>query len=91
MYNEGIFICAPLSRALIFTPSTPPVRMFELKDGIVYRPNLRLDGRKLLLAIPEHVRLDVLQQLHDLPTAGNLGVSRTYDNFRHRLFWPGFF
>lgn len=76
---------------LISTPHARSARMFQLKDGILYRRNLRPDGPELLLAIPEHLRLDVLQQLHDLTTAGHLGVSRTYDRIRRRFFWPGLY
>lgn len=45
----------------------------------IIRYNMHRDGAQLLLLIPKHRRLTVLAQLHDIPTAGHLGVSRTYD------------
>lgn len=49
---------------------------------VLYRHKIRPDGSELLPVVPKHLRLDVLEQLHDLPTAGHLGVSRTFDCVR---------
>lgn len=65
------------------------LRLFTLQDGVLYRHNVHPDGPALLLVIPKHLRSAVLHELHDLPTAGDLGVSRTYDRIRRRFFWPG--
>lgn len=35
---------------------------------------------------PHYLRNSVLEQLHDAPTVGHLGVSRTYDRVRRRCF-----
>lgn len=67
------------------------LRLYLLKDGTLYRRNLRPDGPELLLVVPEHLRLAVLQQLHDEPTAGHLGIARTYDRVRRRFFWPNMY
>uniref|UniRef100_L7LV95 RNA-directed DNA polymerase n=1 Tax=Rhipicephalus pulchellus TaxID=72859 RepID=L7LV95_RHIPC len=73
-------------------PSTPSsLRLFVLQDGILYHYNMHPDGPDLLLVIPSHMRQTVLAQLHDVPTAGHLGVSRTYDRVRRRFFWPGIY
>lgn len=73
-------------------PTTPPsLRMFLLQDGVLYRYSMHPDGPELLLVIPQHMRQTVLAQLHDIPTAGHLGVSRTYDRVRRRFFWPGIY
>uniref|UniRef100_A0A6G5AA95 Putative tick transposon n=1 Tax=Rhipicephalus microplus TaxID=6941 RepID=A0A6G5AA95_RHIMP len=63
--------------------------MFLVKDGILYRRNLNPYGHDLLPVIPAHLRATILNQLHDAPLAGHLGVSRTYDRVRRRFFWPG--
>lgn len=65
--------------------------MFVLRDNILYRRNTRPDGPALLLAVPAHLRSTILQQLHDMPTAGHIGISRTYERVRQRFFWPGLY
>lgn len=69
----------------------PSLHAFLLQDGVLYRRNFRSDGPALLLAVPEHMQLSVLQQLHDVPTAGHLGLTRTYDRTRRRFYWPGLY
>lgn len=69
----------------------PSLRLFKLRNGVLYRYNIRPEGPELLPVLPERLRSDVLQQLHDVPTAGHLGVSRTYDRVRRRYFWPGLY
>lgn len=76
---------------LTTAPSHPSLRLFQLKDGVLYRRNVHPDGPELLPVVPKHLRSDVLRQLHDVPTAGHLGVSRTYDRVRRRFFWPGLY
>lgn len=80
-----------LIQRLTSTTPDPSLRMFELHDGILYRCNMRPDGPDRLLVVPSHLRRTVLAQLHDVPTAGHLGVSRTYDRVRRRFFWPGLY
>lgn len=65
------------------------MRHFVLQDGVLYRRNFHPDGPELLLVIPRQLRRPVLFELHDAPTAGHLGVSRTYDRIRRRFYWPG--
>lgn len=69
----------------------PSLRMFVLHNDTLHRYNARPDGAELLLVVPAHLRSTVLRQLHDAPTAGHLGVSRTYDRIRRRFFWPGLY
>ncbi|KAK8756781.1 hypothetical protein V5799_000517 [Amblyomma americanum] len=69
----------------------PSLQLFVIQDGVLYRRNLRPDGPPLLLVVPQRLRSSVLAELHDLPTAGHLGVSRTYDRVRRRFFWPGLY
>lgn len=72
-------------------PSDPSLSLFLVLDGILYRRNMRTEGHELLIVVPSHLRATVLAQLHDVPTAGHLGVSRTYDRVRRRFFWPGLY
>lgn len=64
---------------------------FLLDGNTLYRRNMRPDGAEHLLVVPRHLRSTILEQLHDAPTAGHLGVSRTYDRVRRRFFWPGLY
>uniref|UniRef100_L7LYP4 RNA-directed DNA polymerase n=1 Tax=Rhipicephalus pulchellus TaxID=72859 RepID=L7LYP4_RHIPC len=78
-----------LIQRLESSPYDVSVRMFTLKDHTLYRRNLSPAGHDLLPVIPKHLRSTVLRELHDAPTAGHLGVSRTYDRVRRRFYWPG--
>ena len=71
------------------SPHDASVRMFAFKDDTLYRRNLSPVGPALLPVVPKHLRSTVLHELHDAPTAGHLGVSRTYDRVRRRFYWPG--
>lgn len=84
-------ILSELIQKLDSAAPDPSLRLFVLKDDTLYRYNVHPDGRELLLVVPTHLRLSVLGQLHDAPTAGHLGVSRTYDRVRRRFFWPGLY
>ncbi|XP_049274221.1 uncharacterized protein LOC119403296 [Rhipicephalus sanguineus] len=65
------------------------LRLFVIRDGTLLRRSFIPDGPDLMLMIPAHLRSTVLAQIHDLPTVGHLGFSRTYDRARHRFYWPG--
>lgn len=69
----------------------PSLRAYAIRDGTLYYRNFRADGPELLLVIPQHLRAAILHQLHDVPTAGHLGITRTYDRVRRRFFWPGLY
>ncbi|UYV70237.1 hypothetical protein LAZ67_7002256 [Cordylochernes scorpioides] len=64
---------------------------FEVVNGILYRKNYDPTGLPLLLVIPRHLRMEILGDLHDAPTAGHLGFAKTYDRIRRRFYWPGMY
>ncbi|UYV84117.1 hypothetical protein LAZ67_X001223 [Cordylochernes scorpioides] len=64
---------------------------FQVVNGILYRKNYDPTGLPLLLVIPRHLRMEILGDLHDAPTAGHLGFAKTYDRIRRRFFWPGMY
>ncbi|UYV70738.1 hypothetical protein LAZ67_8000410, partial [Cordylochernes scorpioides] len=64
---------------------------FSIIDGILYKKNYRTTGRPWLMMIPEHLRSEVMEDLHDAPTAGHLGFARTYDKVKNRFYWPGLY
>ncbi|UYV80769.1 hypothetical protein LAZ67_19001675 [Cordylochernes scorpioides] len=64
---------------------------FGVVNGILYRKNYDPTGLPLLLVIPRHLRMEILGDLHDAPTAGHLGFAKTYDRIRRRFYWPGMY
>ena len=44
--------------------------------------------KRLLIIIPHELRPFVLQQLHDGPFGGHLGIKKTLDKIRQKYFWP---
>jgi hypothetical protein len=60
---------------------SPP--MLTEHDGLWYMPGERL-------AIPRDTGLKqmILQELHDYPNAGHLGVTKTLQRVANRFWWP---
>lgn len=58
------------------------------KEGVLYRRIHHPDGEEILqLLLPERLRSEVLQALHE--HHGHQGVQRTLDLVRRRCYWPG--
>ena len=59
-------------------------------NGIIYRRWESSDGLhvRYQLVIPKQMVDEVLSYLHNAPTAGHLGVSRTIASVRYRFYWP---
>ncbi|UYV75641.1 hypothetical protein LAZ67_13000826, partial [Cordylochernes scorpioides] len=62
---------------------------YEMLKGTLYKKNFDPLGNQHLLVIPKHLRLELLKSLHDAPTAGHLGFSKTYERAKNKYFWPG--
>ncbi|UYV71143.1 hypothetical protein LAZ67_8001868, partial [Cordylochernes scorpioides] len=62
---------------------------YEMLKGTLYKNNFDPLGNQHLLVIPKHLRLELLKSLHDAPTAGHLGFSKTYERVKNKYFWPG--
>eukprot|EP00794_Sanderia_malayensis_P007614 gene7615-8455_t len=62
-------------------------------DGFLYhldKPNNWInDDWRQQLVIPVDLREDLLFQMHDEPTAGHFGISRTSGKRKQHYFWPG--
>ena len=66
-------------------------RLF-LKDGLVFRRwENEVTGQEIYqqICLPESLVPQVLHALHDSPSAGHLGVSKTLENVRRRFYWHG--
>ena len=61
--------------------------MLYLSDGILRRKNI-INGQDVLqLVLPQKLRYDVFQALHD--DLGHQGRDRTLSLVKQRFFWPG--
>ncbi|UYV69417.1 K02A2.6-like, partial [Cordylochernes scorpioides] len=62
---------------------------YEMLKGTLYKKKFDPLGNQHLLVITKHLRLELLKSLHDAPTAGHLGFSKTYERVKNKYFWPG--
>ncbi|UYV74356.1 K02A2.6-like [Cordylochernes scorpioides] len=81
---------APIDKAPVFH-SGRAVKNFRSGQQNAGEANYDPTGLPLLLVIPRHLRMEILGDLHDAPTAGHLGFAKTYDRIRRRFFWPGMY
>jgi hypothetical protein len=59
------------------------LRMFTLEEDDI----LRHSGR-VYIPRSDTLKLDILRQYHDSPTAGHLGQSKTFDLVARHYYWP---
>ena len=61
-------------------------KTFVVSNGILYKKSI-LDSKEIFrIVLPESLRQEVLEQLHD--NMGHLGQDRVQDLARNRFFWP---
>ncbi len=64
-----------------------------VKDGVLYRQWEDVPGagrnKHLQLLIPMDMVPTILRQLHDAPSGGHLGFTKTLEKVRARFYWPG--
>ena len=60
-----------------------------LRAGVLYRKWETFDGAKFdwQLVLAEQFRRFVFKQLHETPTSGHLGITKTLSKLRSRFFW----
>ena len=85
--------CKPLISILRDGSEHPKFRdkclYYILKGNVLYR-KVRRDNRDyFLLVVPRGLQQTVLNNAHDAPEAGHLGIQRTYDRVALRYWWPG--
>lgn len=61
--------------------------LLQLKNGVLYMTSKGLDGEYLQLAIPECLRPQIMESLHD--SSGHQGRERTMALIKKRCYWPG--
>lgn len=59
-----------------------------LRNGILSKKNFGPSNSTYLLVVPENFRQEILQALHDEPTAGHLGFARTLRRIQEKYYWP---
>lgn len=61
---------------------------FFMNNGMVVKKNFAPNKVAYLLVVPSSLREEILQALHDEPTAGHLGFTRTLRRIQDRYYWP---
>ena len=59
--------------------------------GILYRKWYPEDGDcadNLQLIVPDTMKADLLKYMHDIPSAGHLGVDKTLEKVKKAFYWP---
>ena len=80
-YLEGMTTVVPK----VFTRG---LTSFFLRKGVLLKKNFSPLRAGSLLVVPSTLRPDVLQALHDDPTSGHLGYSRTLARIQEKYYWP---
>ncbi|CAF1148090.1 unnamed protein product [Rotaria sordida] len=63
---------------------------YTLENGIVYKNLYRTNHMILKVPyVPTSMIEQLLQAYHNSPTAGHLGINKTWNKIRDRYFWPG--
>lgn len=61
---------------------------FALRNNVLYKRNFERSAETFLLVVPSKLRPEILEACHDDPSAGHLGVSRTFARIRTKYYWP---
>ncbi|KZS06492.1 Uncharacterized protein APZ42_030038 [Daphnia magna] len=61
---------------------------FMLKEGLLYLRTIRFGQEFDRLCVPSERRKEALSWVHDEPTAGHLGQTKTLKRARKRFYWP---
>ena len=62
---------------------------FKIDAEMLYKRNPSPIGEEWLLVIPESNKKSIMEEFHDQPTSGHLGIKKTLDKIKRRFFWPG--
>ncbi|KAK3100422.1 hypothetical protein FSP39_019732 [Pinctada imbricata] len=62
----------------------------KIIDGVMHRIWFTdTDDEILQLVVPNSMKEEVLKSHHDIPSAGHLGVDKTYERLKTGYYWPG--
>ena len=77
------FLFESLSKEARTVDEIDKFKSFELNDGVLYY--------KCRVCVPKfgEYRLDIMNNLHDIPIAGHPGFQKTYMAVKRHYYWPG--
>ena len=59
----------------------------QIKEGVMYRTWEEDDRTTHQLIVPKSMKEEVLQLIHDNPTGGHLGITKTNERLKKRFYW----
>ena len=64
-------------------------KLLRLIDGVLYRKyEIENSKESKMLVVPSSLRANVLNNLHNTPTAGHLGINKVLPKVKERFYWP---
>ncbi|UYV79839.1 K02A2.6-like, partial [Cordylochernes scorpioides] len=54
----------------------------------LFKKNPSVTGDPWLLIVPKNKQKELLENMHDHPTSGHMGIKRTYNRLKSKYFWP---
>jgi len=60
------------------------IKHFELRNNIIYLK----EGNRMAIPSNKQLRTLILQEHHDINTAGHLGIDKTYESISRSFYWP---
>jgi hypothetical protein len=74
----------------LINPDTPrPPELSKKLEAFSYRENMVHFGNLIYVPNNHQLKIDLLQQVHNAPTAGHLGQAKTYDLLSRHYYFPG--
>ena len=60
-------------------------------DGVLYleATNFDTQDKEVRLVVPSSLRTPLIRMIHDGPTGGHTGITKTKDQVRRQAYWPG--
>ncbi|XP_022837616.1 uncharacterized protein LOC111364804 [Spodoptera litura] len=63
-------------------------RGYYLSNGVLFRFDPDGESEEPQFVVPEEMRMEVMKELHDAPTAGHLGLERTLRKVKEKFYFP---
>ncbi|UYV79967.1 K02A2.6-like [Cordylochernes scorpioides] len=54
----------------------------------LFKKHPSVTGDPWLLIVPKNKQKELLENMHDHPTSGHMGIKRTYNRLKSKYFWP---
>ncbi|KAL1919525.1 uncharacterized protein VTP21DRAFT_2218 [Calcarisporiella thermophila] len=63
------------------------IKYFDLRDDLLFFGEGG-DKERLCISNDKEIRLQILQEHHDIPISGHLGIEKTYERVHRFFYWP---